>query len=118
MSDVQQREAAAASPAAGDPALTVAAVGAALGAEVLFCPDGAVPVAGVVAADLMSDVLVDGRPGFVLVTGLVNVQVIRTAVVADLAAVVFARGKPVPEEVLALAREMKVPVLAARSSQF
>ena len=64
-----------------------------------------------VAADLMSDVLVDARPGYVLVTGLANVQVVRTAAIADLAAVVFARGKVIPPEVLELARESSLPRL-------
>jgi hypothetical protein len=103
----------------GKPALTtVADVAAALGADVLWCPDPTAAVGGVAAADLMSDVLVDARSDYVLVTGLVNVQVIRTAVIAELAAVVFARGKAVPTDVLELAREMRVPVLAVRSSLF
>jgi hypothetical protein len=98
--------------------LTLADVRAAIGADAVWCPDPSLPVAGVVAADLMSDVLVDARPGFVLVTGLVNVQVIRTAAIADLAAVVFARGKAVPPDVADLAREMNVPVFASHDSLF
>jgi hypothetical protein len=98
--------------------LTLADVGAAVGADVVWCPDPALSVAGVVAADLMSDVLVDARPGFVLVTGLMNVQVIRTAAIADLAAVVFARGKAVAPDVIDLARQMNVPVFASGESLF
>jgi hypothetical protein len=118
MSDAIQAGAAVPARRAGGVALTLADVGAAVGADVLWCPDPAIPVAGVVAADLMSDVLVDARPGFVLVTGLVNVQVIRTAAIADLAAVVFARGKAVPPDVLDLARQMKVPAFASHESLF
>jgi hypothetical protein len=84
----------------------------------LWCPDESPAVTGVVAADLMSDVLVDARPGCVLVTGLVNVQVIRTAAIADLAAVVFARGKSVPADIVDLARQMNVPVFASEESLF
>jgi hypothetical protein len=98
--------------------MTLADVRAAIGADVIWCPDLTTPVTGVVAADLMSDVLVDARPGCVLVTGLANVQTIRTAVIADLAAVVFARGKAVPPEVLELARESKVPVFRSHRSLF
>ncbi len=87
-------------------------------ADTVWCPDPDLRVAGVVAADLMSDVLVDARPGFVLVTGLTSVQAIRTAAIADLAAVVFARGKAVPPEVAALAREMNVPVFTSPRSLF
>jgi hypothetical protein len=102
----------------GPAATTLADVASAVGAEVLWCTDLTASICGVVAADLMSDVLVDSQPGFVLVTGLMNVQVIRTAAISDLAAVVFARGKAVPADVLGLAREMNVPVFAVRTSLF
>jgi hypothetical protein len=102
----------------GPAATTLADVATAVGAEVLWCTDLTASVWGVVAADLMSDVLVDARPGFVLVTGLMTVQAIRTAAISDLAAVVFARGKAVPPDVLGLAREMNVPVFSVRSSLF
>jgi hypothetical protein len=97
---------------------SLAEVRAAVNGVALWCPDDSPAVTGVVAADLMSDVLVDARSGCVLVTGLVNVQVIRTAAIADLAAVVFARGKAVPADVLDLARQMKVPVFASDESLF
>jgi hypothetical protein len=98
--------------------MTLADVRAAVNGVALWCPDDSPSVTGVVAADLMSDVLVDARPGHVLVTGLVNVQVIRTAAIADLAAVVFARGKTVPADVVDLAQQMKVPVFASHESLF
>ena len=99
-------------------AVTLAKVRAAVNGVALWCPDDSPAVTGVVAADLMSDVLVDARPGHVLVTGLVNVQVIRTAAIADLAAVVFARGKSVPADIVDLAREMNVPVFASHDTLF
>jgi len=99
-------------------AVSLADVRAAVNGVVLWCPDDCPAVTGVVAADLMSDVLVDARSGCVLVTGLVNVQVIRTAAIADLAAVVFARGKSVPADIVDLARQMNVPVFASHDSLF
>jgi len=99
-------------------ALSLADVRAAVNGVALWCPDDSPAVSGIVAADLMSDVLVDARPGYVLVTGLVNVQVIRTAAIADLAAVVFARGKTVPADVVDLARQMNVPVFASDDKLF
>jgi hypothetical protein len=102
----------------GGAGLTLDDVRAAIGASAVWCPDPAVPVTGVVTADLMSDVLVDARPGYVLITGLANVQTIRTAAIADLSAVVFARGKAVPPEVVELAREMKVPIFTSARSLY
>ena len=118
MSNTVQAKSAAQARRSEPVSVTLEDVRAAIGADVIWCPDLTVPVAGVVAADLMSDVLVDARPGYVLVTGLANVQTIRTAVIADLSAVVFARGKAVPPEVLQLARESKVPVFQSQRSLF
>jgi hypothetical protein len=118
MSDAAEAGARVRAGAGPGGALSLADVRAAVNGVALWCPDDSPAITGVVAADLMSDVLVDAHPGFVLVTGLVNVQVIRTAAIADLAAVVFARGKAVPADVVDLARQMKVPVFASHETLF
>ena len=64
----------------------------------------------VMASDLMSDVLSFCCSGALLVTGLTNSQTIRTAEVADLCAIVFARGKQTTEETIRLARERGIPL--------
>ena len=89
-----------------------------LDAEVLNGNDLSIKVEVVGAADLLSDVLATSMPGTLLLTGLVSMQVIRTAVVADLCGVVFVRGKKPGDEILALAREAGIPVLATRLKMF
>lgn len=69
-------------------------------------------------ADLMSDVLAFARPGTVLLTGLTNVQAVRTADVADIKAVVFVRGKLPDKETIELARAKGIPLLATRLTMF
>jgi predicted transcriptional regulator len=69
-------------------------------------------------ADLMSDVLAFGKPGAVLLTGLTNPQVVRTAEVADIAAIIFVRGKAPPPETIALAREKGIPLITAPYTLF
>ncbi|PKN60678.1 MAG: hypothetical protein CVU53_01810 [Deltaproteobacteria bacterium HGW-Deltaproteobacteria-11] len=65
-------------------------------------------------ADLMSDVLAFAKPGSLLLTGLTNPQVVRTADILDIAAIIMVRGKrPVPEAIQ-LAEEIKIPVLSTR----
>ena len=44
-------------------------------------------------ADLMSDVLAFATAGSLLITGLTNPQVVRTADVLDIAAIIMGRGK-------------------------
>ena len=50
-------------------------------------------IVGGCGADLMSDVLTRAKPGAVLLTGLCNLQVVRTAEMADARAIVLLRGK-------------------------
>lgn len=70
------------------------------------------------ASDLMSDVLAFSRSGAVLLTGLVNVQTIQTAFIAEIRAVIIVRGKRPGEDVIRLAREKKMPVLGTPYSMY
>lgn len=62
--------------------------------------------------DLMSDVLAFVKDRVILLTGLVNPQVIRTAEMMDIKAIVFVRGKTPTEEVLELAKIKKKIILS------
>jgi predicted transcriptional regulator len=66
----------------------------------------------------MSDVLAFSRAGALLLTGLVNVQTIRTAYIAEIVAVVFVRGKKPDETVISAAREKGIPVLGTPYSMY
>jgi predicted transcriptional regulator len=69
-------------------------------------------------ADLMSDVLAFAQEGMLLMTGLTNPQVVRTAEMSGTAAIVFVRGKIPPPETIALAAEKKIPLLASQFTMF
>jgi predicted transcriptional regulator len=75
-------------------------------------------IKGVCGADLMSDVLASIQPDAVLITGLCNPQVIRTAQMADVAAVVIIRGKKIPQETRDLAIREGVPVILTPLGMF
>jgi len=70
------------------------------------------------AADLMSDVLALVEPGAVLLTGLCNPQVVRTAEMADITAIVFVRGKQPMPETIALAKEKGIPLVTTALPMF
>lgn len=63
-------------------------------------------------ADLMSDVLAFVKEQSVLLTGLVNPQVIRTAEMMDMRCIVFVRGKMPDSQMVELARRRGIVVLA------
>jgi len=62
-------------------------------------------------ADLMSDVMAFVKDSVILLTGLVNIQVIRTAEMMDIKVVCFVRGKVPGEAIIELAREKGITIL-------
>lgn len=68
-------------------------------------------VASACGCDLMSDVLAFTRPGSVLLTGLTNSQVVRTAEMLDLKAVVFVRSKRPDERTIKMAESLQLVVI-------
>lgn len=69
-------------------------------------------------ADLMSDVLAFTHTGTLLLTGLTNPQVVRTAEMAGIRAILFVRGKYPPPETLSLAAQKGIPLLASRYTMY
>lgn len=69
-------------------------------------------------ADLMSDVLASTHEGTLLMSGLTNPQVVRTAEIAGISAIVFVRGKIPPQKTIALAEEKGIPLLASKYTMF
>lgn len=72
----------------------------------------------VAGADLMSDVLAAAMPGALLLTGQTNPQVVRTAEVADLAAICFVRGKKPDRETIEVAESKRIPLLTTPVPMF
>ncbi len=68
--------------------------------------------------DMMSDVLAFVKDQAVLITGLCNPQVVRTAVMMDMRCIVFVRGKMPPKEVVDLAQEAGLVVLASSQRMY
>ena len=75
-------------------------------------------VFSVFGCDLMSDVLAYVSDQPVLLTGLVNPQVIRTAVMMDMACIVFVRSKTPTDEMVDLARESGIVVLSTDMTMY
>lgn len=70
------------------------------------------------ASDLMSDVLRLDVDGLLLVTGLANLQAIRTAEMADIECLIFVRGKKVLPEMKQLAVENRMLLMECPYSMF
>ncbi|WP_036941852.1 DRTGG domain-containing protein [Pseudobacteroides cellulosolvens] len=69
-------------------------------------------------ADLMSDVMAFVKENVVLLTGLINLQVVRTAEMMDIKVIVFVRGKNPSQEIIDLANEKGITILTTKYSMF
>lgn len=72
----------------------------------------------VFASDLMSDVLTVQTDGLLLLTGLANLQAIRTAEMSDISCVVVVRNKKVNQEMVELACESGITLIECPYSMF
>jgi len=73
-----------------------------------------VSVSSAFVGDLMSDVLAYAKPGAILITGLISQQILRTADLLDITAVVMGGGKKPSPEVLRLAKELDIPLITSK----
>ncbi|MBT9777219.1 hypothetical protein GPL15_11975 [Clostridium sp. MCC353] len=69
-------------------------------------------------SDMMSDVLAFSKDHSVLLTGLCNPQVIRTAEMLDIVCIIFVRGKKPDETILKMAEERDLIVLETGHRMF
>lgn len=68
--------------------------------------------------DLMSDVLAFIKPGSILLTGLNNVQAVRTAEIAEIRAICFVRGKHPSDAMIETAQAKGIILLATAMPLF
>lgn len=81
-------------------------------------PDS-VEVEQVFASDLMSDVLtIDSEKKLLLITGLANIQTIRTCEMSDIGMILFVRGKEIKPEMKELAEEHGIILLRTEYSMY
>jgi len=72
----------------------------------------------VVASDAMSVVLAAPHPRALMITGLTNIQSVRTAHVAYVPAILYVRGGRPAEATIKLAREDKMVLLSTELGMF
>ncbi|WP_122643224.1 DRTGG domain-containing protein [Luxibacter massiliensis] len=99
--------------------MTISEMQKLLDADILFGEELTdLDVKSVFSADMMSDVLAYGEECSVLITGLCNPQVVRTAEMLDIACIIFVRGKMPDQDIISLAKGKKMAILATKLFMF
>ena len=88
------------------------------GQMIVNSTNDSVDIVSVCSTDLMSDVLRFATKGALLVTALNQSQVIRTAEISDIPAVVLVLGKKMEREMIELAREKNIALLVTHLPAF
>jgi len=87
--------------------------------EVLAGEDNlSIDIYQVVASDGMSEILAFAKSRELMITGLTNIQSIRTADIAGVSAVLYCRGKRPENKVIDFAKEKRIPVLVTKMVMF
>ncbi len=80
--------------------------------------DGDTDVYAAWSCDLMSDVLAFVDDQALLLTGLINPQVVRTASMMDMKAIIFVRGKTPGDDIIELAEECDISILSTQKPMY
>ena len=90
-----------------------------LDGELVCCEDKTGHEAdGFAASDLLSDILAFEQDNYVLLTGLTNLQVLRTAEITNACCVVILRNKQPQPAMVSLARRGGIPLVLANIGMF
>ena len=98
--------------------MTIADVKEILGAEVVCGDSLDAEVHNACGSDMMSDVLAFVKDQSVLLSGLVNTQVVCTAEMMDMVCIVFVRGKEPTAEMIQLAKQRGIVLLTTPLRMF
>lgn len=99
--------------------MTIGTIAELLNAKVLCLKDKLdCEVRSACGSDMMSDVLAFVKEQAVLLTGLVNPQVVRTAEMMDIRCIVFVRGKQPTPEIIRLAEDSGIVLLSTSERMY
>jgi predicted transcriptional regulator len=99
--------------------MTIREIAEIIDGRVICCEDRvSTSVEYAFSSDLMSDVLTIEKENLLLITGLANLQTIRTSEMSDISCIIFARDKKIGEEMVSLARENNMILLESPHSVF
>ena len=107
--------------------MTIREAAATLGAEILHDEFADIELCRAYTSDLLSDVLAhakygeakrDGKTGGALVTIQAHKNTVAVATVVNITAIIICNSRPVPEDMLAAAKEHEIALLLTSEDQF
>ena len=98
--------------------MTISEVSAALGTELLHDNFNDTGLSGAYTSDLLSDVIANAKDGGALITIQAHKNTVAVATLVDVTAIIVCNNRPIPEDMLAAARENDIAILLTNENQF
>ena len=98
--------------------MTIREAAGALGAEILHDEFEDADLSGAYTSDLLSDVMAHAKDGGALITIQAHKNTVAVATLVNISVIVICNSRPVPEDMLAAAKDEGIAVLLTRENQF
>jgi len=89
-----------------------------LGAEIIHDEFEDTELSGAYTSDLLSDVIANAKDGGALITIQAHKNTVAVATLVDVTAIVICNNRPLPEDMIASAKEKGIAVLLTKENQF
>ena len=98
--------------------MTIREVAAALGAEILHEEFNDAALSGAYTSDLLSDVMANAKDGGALITIQAHKNTVAVATLVNISVIIICNSRPIPEDMLAAAKDEGIAVLRTKENQF
>jgi serine kinase of HPr protein (carbohydrate metabolism regulator) len=98
--------------------MTIREAAAALGAEILHDEFEDSTITGAYTSDLLSDVMANAKDGGAFITIQAHKNSVAVATLVNISAIIICNSRPIPDDMLAAARDEGIAVLLTRENQF
>ena len=98
--------------------MTISEAAGALGAEIVQSEFDDSDLTGAYTSDLLSDVMANAKDGGALITIQAHKNTVAVATLVNISAVIICNSRPIPEDMLAAAKDEEIAVLLTKENQY
>ncbi|GHV53381.1 hypothetical protein AGMMS49579_12050 [Spirochaetia bacterium] len=98
--------------------MTIREVAASLGAEIVQAEFDDTDLEGAYTSDLLSDVMANAKDGGALITIQAHKNTVAVATLVNITAIIICNNRPLPEDMLAAAKDEGIAVLLTKENQY
>ena len=98
--------------------MTIREIAEALGAEIIQDEFEDAGLKGAFTSDLLSDVIANAKDGGALITIQAHKNTVAVATLVNISAIIICSSRPIPDDMLAAAKEEGIAILRAKENQY